>query len=115
MIHWIWQIAGWLLDWAVKQGLGFATWIAGFVGGLLHGGLSTLLDALNLPNPPQWLVDGAAMVALVMQWGGKLGHWIPWQLAVAVATTVLAVAFVGLGIVIVRIIASFASAGGGGT
>lgn len=111
LMGWLWQLAAGLIQWGLEQVVAFLSWWMG----LLNGGVGFLLDGIEIPEPPQWLVDAPAAVAIVMEWAGALGHWIPWPVAVTVALSVLGCLIAGLVIQAVRIVASFFSLGGGAT
>jgi hypothetical protein len=62
---------------------------------------------------PGWLDDGAAKLADLTGYASGLGAWIPFGLAGTVLAAVLACMLAGFVIRLVRIVASFFTAGGG--
>lgn len=89
--------------------------IADWIVAQLHGFWVWLVSQIHVPPPPAWLVDAAGQVGLVMDYAGQAGHWIPWPVIVTVSLAVLACVVVAFVVQIVRIVASFATLGGGGT
>lgn len=75
--------------------------------------LHTLLAALPTVTVPSWLSGNDSAFATVFSAAGSMGVWFPSTLVIAVLTGVLALWVVGFGIKIVRIVASFFTAGGG--
>lgn len=84
-------------------------WVLGVGGWLLHA----LLSALPTVTVPSWLSGSDSAFASVFQAAGSMGVWFPSTLVIAVLGGVLALWVVGFGIKIVRIVASFFTAGGG--
>lgn len=84
-------------------------WLLSLATSLVEG----LLSALPTFNPPSWIADGASSVSSVLTTAGSLGHWVPLPLFGVVVAAVLTSLTVGLGIKIVRIVASFMTVGGG--
>lgn len=64
-------------------------------------------------DPPAWVDDGAGMLGQLVGYASGLGAWIPFQLAGTVLAAVLVCMVAGFGIKLVRIVASFLTAGGG--
>lgn len=64
-------------------------------------------------DPPGWLDNAEGVLRTLFQGGASMGAWLPIQFAVGCIGVVLAVKLLALGIRIVRIIASFLTAGGG--
>lgn len=75
--------------------------------------LRGIVGLLPTDDPPEWLDDGAGYVSTVLAKGAGLGAWIPFQLAGTVLAAVLACVAIGFTIKLVRIVASFFTAGGG--
>ena len=80
------------------------------VGGWL---LHTLLSALPVVTIPSWMSSNDGAFATVFSAAGSMGVWFPSTLVVTVLGSVLAFWLIGFGIKIVRIVASFFTAGGG--
>lgn len=64
-------------------------------------------------DPPAWLSSGDGLMGTVWGYGAGLGAWVPWSLAGTVLASALACAASGFVIKVVRIVASFFTAGGG--
>jgi len=77
-------------------------WIIKAVVGLLPTGAA-----------PAWLDDGAGYMAEIFGLVSGLGAWVPVSLAVTVVAAVLACVVIGFLIKVIRIVASFLTAGGG--
>lgn len=84
-------------------------WVLG-VGGWL---LTTLLGALPTVTVPAWMSGNDSAFSTVFSAAGTMGVWFPTTLVISVLTGVLALWLVGFGIKLVRIVASFFTAGGG--
>lgn len=84
-------------------------WVLG-VGGWL---LTALLAALPTVTVPTWLSGNDSAFSTVFSAAGSMGVWFPSTLVISVLTGVLALWLVGFGIKLVRIVASFFTAGGG--
>ena len=80
-------------------------WWGSFVGWL--GG------TVHLPAVPSFLGDLAGYVATAGSYVASTGAWIPWSLMVTVIGVWAACLGAGLAVKVVRIIASFLTAGGG--
>jgi hypothetical protein len=63
--------------------------------------------------PPAWIADGSGYLRTIFEAGHGLGAWVPWSVVTAVVAVVLACLAVSFGIKVVRIVASFLTAGGG--
>lgn len=76
--------------------------------------LLTFLAGLlgDLPAP-DWLTSLSGPLGELVALGDGMGAWVPWSLARTIFLAVLASMAVGLGIKLVRIVASFLTAGGG--
>lgn len=84
---------------------GLVSVVVGIIGGIIG-----LLPDLT---PPSWLTNQTGAVGTVMGWFTGLGAWVPLGLVMSVAGSVLACMVIGLVIKLVRIVASFLTAGGG--
>lgn len=84
-------------------------WVLSVGQWLLHA----LLIALPTVTVPTWLSSNNSAFTSVFQAAGSMGVWFPTTLVVSVLAGVLALWVVGFGIKIVRIVASFFTAGGG--
>lgn len=62
---------------------------------------------------PSWMADGGGYLATVFSAGAGLGAWLPWPLIGTVFAAVMSCLLAGLTIKLVRIVASFFTAGGG--
>lgn len=80
--------------------------------GVLHSVLSTVLGWLPTFTLPTWMSDTGPL-ATVLGYAGSMGAWFPTTLAATVLVAVLAAYAVAFGVKIVRIVASFATLGGG--
>lgn len=83
--------------------------IAGFFVSLIEA----VVNLLPTGNPPGWLQGWGAKVSDVLGYAAGLGAWIPLSLSVTVITALLACIVLGFVIKVVRIVASFFTAGGG--
>jgi hypothetical protein len=81
--------------------------------GLFIGLFSLVLSLLPTRPAPGWLDDGAGYLSSIWTAGAGLGAWIPWTLVGTVFSAILACVVIGFTIKIVRIVASFFTAGGG--
>ncbi len=80
----------------------------------LLGGLLKIVSALlALPSPPGFVADLPAHVAVAGGYVGSTGAWFPWSLISAVFAAVALAWGAALTVKLVRIVASFATAGGG--
>ena len=84
-------------------------WLLGVGGWLLH----TLLSALPVVTVPTWISGSDSAFSTVFSAADSMGVWFPTTLVVSVLTGVLTLWVVGFGIKVVRIVASFFTAGGG--
>lgn len=84
-------------------------WIGEFFSALVN----FVLGLLPTVSPPSWLTDGSGYLATIWGYGAGLGAWIPWSLVGVVFAAVLVCIGIGFGIKVVRIVASFATIGGG--
>ena len=72
-----------------------------------------ILSLLPTDDAPSWVASGAGYLAQLAQLGSGLAGWIPFPLAGTVITAFLACVLSGFIIKVVRIVASFFTAGGG--
>lgn len=63
--------------------------------------------------PPAWMSQGTAALSTVWSYAAGLGAWVPWSFAGTVIGAIVASVGIGFAIKIVRIVASFFTAGGG--
>lgn len=89
----------------------FVAWLLDQLG----KGWQWIVDQIVVPPPPQWITDGAGALAGLAAEVGKFGHWIPIPVLVAVIGWSVILVGAAVTIQVVRIIASFATLGGGGT
>lgn len=76
---------------------------------LVRGVVALLPDG----DAPAWLDNGADSLGQLVGYASGLGAWIPFQTAGVVLAAVLSCVVVGFVIKLVRIVASFFTAGGG--
>jgi hypothetical protein len=76
------------------------------------GFVNFILGLLPDAGPPAWMQDGGVLSS-IWQYGAGLGAWIPWPIVGTVLAAVFACMVAGFVIKVVRIIASFATVGGG--
>lgn len=98
----------------------FTTWLMSVVVAvfqwlldLLGGGLGYLVRMLPDVPVPSWVGDAVAMIISIMGPVTQMSAWIPAEVFIPVLGGVLAVSAVALAIRIARIVASFATLGGG--
>ena len=84
-------------------------WFLGVAVSLFH----SLMGALPVATVPAWLSDSSGAMATVFSAAGSMGVWFNAQLLIVVLGAVLALWLVGFSIKLVRIVASFLTAGGG--
>ena len=84
-------------------------WVLALTGALTRSFLS------NLPgfDPPAWFTDSGSLFASLFGVADSLGVWLPIGLALTIGSAVLGCLVIGFGIKLVRILLSFATAGGG--
>lgn len=75
--------------------------------------INLVLSILPSGGPPSWWSDAAGYIGTVWGYGTGLGAWLPWGLAAVCVPAVFVAMGVGFTIKIIRIIASFFTAGGG--
>lgn len=81
------------------------SWFGAFIGWL--GSL------LSLPTPPAFLGDLAGYVATAAGYVASTSVWMPWSVMVAVLAAWAVCLAAGFAVKLVRIVASFLTAGGG--
>lgn len=79
------------------------------IGGIIRG----FVGLFGSLAPPAWLTGLTGPLEQLMGEVASVGAWIPWSTVAMVAATVLTCMALGFTIKIVRIIASFFTAGGG--
>lgn len=80
-------------------------------------GFTATIDGFysEVPAPPNWLDDVASVLALLFRGASEMGAWVPVQFAVGVISTVMLVKLIAVVVHVARIVASFATLGGGAT
>jgi hypothetical protein len=81
--------------------------------GLLVSLLESLLAAIPTFDPPSWFTSSTSGFASVFAVSQSMGVWLPVNLGFTVAVALLTCIVIGFGIKLVRIVASFLTAGGG--
>lgn len=81
--------------------------------GLFAGLASFIASLFGDLEAPAWLSEGGGAVEQLVGLGQGLSPWVPWTLIFAVVGAILAGMVVGFLIKVVRIVASFLTAGGG--
>lgn len=76
---------------------------------LLNGAWQWVLDQIEVPPPPQWMIDAAAMVGQLTSQVGQLSHWIPIPVLIGVMAWAAVLVLAAITIRVIRIIASFAT------
>lgn len=77
------------------------------------GFVSWVFSLLPNDDPPAWLLSSTGALRTVWSYAAGLGAWIPWDVAGYVVAAVLSCVGIGLAIKVLRIVASFFTAGGG--
>lgn len=72
-----------------------------------------VLSLLPSDEPPGWFLDAGAQWSSLMSQANLMNAWVPVSLAVNVVGAVLACLGIGFTIKLVRLIASYFTAGGG--
>lgn len=72
-----------------------------------------LTGALPSFDPPAWLTDSDGLVTDILGYTTSMGAWVPMDVGLTVFAAILLCMVIGFGIKIVRIVASFLTAGGG--
>lgn len=80
-----------------------------------YGLLNFVVDMLPTSEPPAWLDDGSTYLAQIWGYGAGLGAWIPWALVSTVFSALMVCLGIALVAHVVRIVASYATLGGGAT
>lgn len=83
--------------------------VAEFVGALINVINSTMPSL----SPPAWLDDVGGVLNILFEGASSMGAWLPIKFGLIVVTTVLATKVLGFALKIFRIVASFATLGGG--
>lgn len=81
--------------------------------GVVEAVVGALLGALPVVEPPAWFKDADGAMQTFVGYFADMGHWMPVNLMVTVFLAVLGSVVIGFGIKVVRIVLSFATAGGG--
>lgn len=77
--------------------------------GLVRGVLAVLPD----DAPPSWFLDAGNQWSNLMNQVSGLSYWLPVTLAVQVTAAILGCVVIGFTIKVVRLVASYFTAGGG--
>lgn len=80
-----------------------------FGGWIVH----SLLGLIPEWTAPEWVTSAGSAIASVLSWVDSLSVWFPMRLLGVVAAAVTGAWLVSFGVKIVRIVASFLTAGGG--
>lgn len=83
--------------------------VLSFVAWIVH----TIVGWFPVATPPSWLGSLNGGVQTMFAAASTMGVWLPVQLGLTVIAAVLACVLVGLGIKLVRSVASYFLAGGG--
>lgn len=75
--------------------------------------LNVFNSILPSPAPPSWLGNVGDVMHTLFAGASSMGAWLPVRFGLTVVTTVLTVKIAGFMIRVVRIVASFATLGGG--
>lgn len=75
--------------------------------------IDQLVKLLPTDGPPSWWAGASDKIATVWGYASGLGAWLPYSTALTVAGGCLVVAAIGFTIKVIRIVASFLTAGGG--
>lgn len=73
----------------------------------------TVMQLLPSFNPPEAFTNANGWIADIWAAGAGLGAWIPWSVVGIATGMVIAAIGIGFAIKLVRIVASFLTAGGG--
>lgn len=90
-----------ILEWLLRQLVGFVTWAAGQMAALM-------------PPVPAWLLDLVHHIGVMVGYIAQAGAWFPVELLAPALLVIVASTVAGLAIKVVRIVASFLTLGGGG-
>jgi hypothetical protein len=85
------------------------TWILEIGGNFFHW----LLGLLPTITAPSWLTDNNGAMTTVFTDAGLMGVWFPSTLLISALLGLLVILATGFGIKVVRVVASFFTAGGG--
>ncbi|MGC3993447.1 MAG: hypothetical protein QM779_04860 [Propionicimonas sp.] len=89
----------------------FVVWIYSVFG----AGISSFWSKIDLPEPPAWVVAGVAGFVQLIGYVNSLSAWFPVQVLAAVTGWFTILVLIAIAIQVARIVASFASLGGGAT
>lgn len=87
--------------------------ILSILGAIISGVFGTIIGLI--PSPPEWLIGGVADAWNLIGEAYVMDHWLPIDLALVVATAVLAAYGIAVVIGIVRLIVSYITLGSGAT
>lgn len=80
---------------------------------VLFGIVEFVIGLIPTTAAPVWIADASGYLETLWGYGAGLGAWVPWSLVGTVFASVLSCVAIGLVIKLVRIVASFFTAGGG--
>lgn len=66
-----------------------------------------------IPEVPDWFSQASAAIASFMSYADGMSRWIPFDVVAVVVPGFLVLVAIGFGVKLVRIVASFLTAGGG--
>lgn len=72
-----------------------------------------VIGLIPTAGPPAWMATTSDKLSAALAYSSGLGAWIPWPLVGTVFASVMGCVVLGLTIKLVRIVASFFTAGGG--
>lgn len=72
-----------------------------------------ILGGVPQVDPPGWLLSTSSAVGTVYGYADSMGAWFPVNLTVTVVGSILAAWGIGFAVKVIRIVASFFTAGGG--
>lgn len=107
--QWLLVALGRLLAMPAELAGSVLTWLVG----ILNGGLVQLVSAFPDITLPSWFASGPAAISQLMTMVGQLSYWFPSEMFTPFLVWNGAVLVIALGIRIARIVASFATLGGG--
>ena len=87
-----------IVKWFLAALLGVVNWVAGL---------------FPVIQPPEWLSSSDSKVNDMLDQVGSFGAWLPLQTILAVSASIFACLAIGLAIKVARIVASYATLGGG--
>jgi hypothetical protein len=80
---------------------------------MFTGFVRFVLDMFPHDAPPGWLASASEALTTVWGYAAGLGAWIPWSFVGTVTAAVVASVALGFTLKLIRIVASFFTAGGG--